>query len=238
MKTVLTVATVMAAVKDGAASLSDIWHGIGGKGNISGSTGKKIRELVPNINLMLVNNKADKAKGLKPRKGSSISRHDEVILRALAKSPRVQPKPLSPVDQDKITALESIHDGGKVTPPQPKEKIPMEEKEKAMEQYRLTGTPFKPGSLMAIVFEHGAKKFRPLGEILTDAANDPRFIAKYPDLPLGDSGSGRYQIAQWKESTIRGKHPNNHGVTDVIPHKDETRRKGHGRIVKMVFLAA
>lgn len=47
----------MQSIEKGATSISGIWKSIGGKGNISGSTAKKIRELVPDIQDRLNTNK-------------------------------------------------------------------------------------------------------------------------------------------------------------------------------------
>ena len=45
----LTVAVILGAIANGATSLSAIYHQLGGKGNVSGGTTKKMRALVPDI---------------------------------------------------------------------------------------------------------------------------------------------------------------------------------------------
>ena len=192
---------IMVAVNDGAKSLSDIWHKLGGKGNVSGSTTKKIRALIPEIGDLLK---------VKVVKGGSV----EVKVNQV-KEPAI---PSKVVKQAKVV---KVRDGGKAN---------------ALARAVATGNPFVVGSLKAIVFEYGAKDFRPLREILTDAANDPRFIAKCPDVPFGDEKSGRYLKAYWQYTMIRGNHPNNHGASDwEFKAVEGGKKNGHDRLVKAVL---
>ncbi len=55
---IITKEAVESAIAQGATSVSGIWKAMGGEGNVSGSTTKKIRELVPDIQARLDANKA------------------------------------------------------------------------------------------------------------------------------------------------------------------------------------
>lgn len=55
--TAITKEAVETAIAKGAVSISGVWKALGGKGNISGSTTKKIRVLVPDIQDRLDSNK-------------------------------------------------------------------------------------------------------------------------------------------------------------------------------------
>ena len=207
----VTKESVMAAVAAGAVSLSGIGKHMGVKGNISGSMTKQIRALVPEIAGLLAANKG--------------------------KAPVAA---AAPVKAKAVKVVKAVAVG----PSNPK----MSEKAKAYARYEATHNPFESGCMKAIVFEHGSKSFRPLSVILAEAANDPRFKAygrklnHGKEMPMedfkinGKTVAGRYQRAYWSYTMIRGNHPGNHGVTDWDKPKNETRCKGHERVVKAVML--
>ena len=56
-KVTLTKESVEGAVQQGAKSISHVYKMLGGQGNVSGSTTKKIRELMPDIEIQLCANK-------------------------------------------------------------------------------------------------------------------------------------------------------------------------------------
>jgi len=66
MKT-LTAATIIAAIEAGARSLSAVYKAHGGTGNVSGSTTKKIRGLVPDVADRIKAAKAGKPYGKQPK---------------------------------------------------------------------------------------------------------------------------------------------------------------------------
>ena len=208
----VTKELVMAAVAAGAVNLSGIGKHMGVKGNISGSMTKQIRALVPNVADLLAANKGKPVQAIvQPDKVINVPKAAKVVVAG---------------------------------PANPK----MSEKAKAYARYEATHNPFESGCMKAIVFEHGSKSFRPLSVILAEAANDPRFKAygrklnHGKEMPMedfkinGKTVAGRYQRAYWSYTMIRGNHPGNHGVTDWDKPKNETRCKGHERVVKAVML--
>ena len=105
------------------------------------------------------------------------------------------------------------------------------------------GNPFKPDSLMGVVFAAGSGKFRPLCEILTNAANHPVFMAMKDGngdpLPMGDMKSkpaGRYKRAYWQYTMLAAEHPSNNGRATCVSPKGQTSKKGHERRVMFVAL--
>ena len=117
------------------------------------------------------------------------------------------------------------------------------EKAKALARLAATGNPFKKDSMIAVVFEHGAKALRPKGVILTEAANDKRFVAYCraknggKDMPMGDMKHGRFRMAYHKYTIIRGAHPGNHGVTDWKFAEGQKKHNGMDVLVQAVAKA-
>jgi hypothetical protein len=170
-----------------------------------------------------------KSLGVKGNISGSMTKKMRVLVPDISDrlAGKVKDAPKTPIVQTAPT----VH-----TPKKEKVEVPsMKDKAAALARLASTGNPFKAGSMKAIVFEIGSKAFRPLKDILTEAANDPRFVALCPKgEKLGDSEGGRYKRAYWQYTMIRGAHPGNHGVTDWESVEGETRLKGHDRVVKAV----
>ena len=212
----VTREAVMAAVEAGAVSLSGIGKHMGVKGNISGSTTKQIRAVVPGIADMLVINKR-----------TAAGEENLFTVAEIAKENGVKMAPVAPVKAAKVVKVVQVG------PASPK----MADKAAALARYEATKNPFEAGCMKAIVYEHGSKAFRPLKAILTESANDPKFKALCPKgEKMGNITEGRYKRAYWQYTMIRGNHPGNHGVTDWAKAEGDTRCKGHDRVVKAVMV--
>ena len=192
----MTKEAVMLAVFGGASSLSGVFQALGGKGNVSGSTTKKMREMIPGIGEMLADNKA----GLKPSKDSPIAK----ALKAICPDIYAEhfPKDVKAPKAPKTPSLKG--------------------KDRIVMTYQKTGNPFKPSSLKAVFFNYASKGFKAFPELKEEVANDPLFMEickkanKGVEMPL----EARMKRVEWQRDMCKASHSNSLGATDII--KDET----------------
>lgn len=196
MNMTMTKEAVMLAVFGGAKSLSEVFHSLGGKGNVSGSTTKKMREMVPNIQAMFDFTKD----GNFPSKDSIIGQ----TLKAICPD----------IYAEHFPTVAKVAKVAKVKA----EKSPsLKGKDRIVMTYQKTGNPFKVNSLNHIAFHHFSKGFRVYTEVKDEIANDPLFIeACGADMSLED----RMKRVDWQRDMMKAGHQNSKGATDII--KDET----------------
>lgn len=113
----LTQEAVVGAVQQGAKSISQVYKMLGGTGNVSGSTTKKIRELMPDIEIQLAANKAAKSttdKANAPVKASSPATPAIKSAKVAKPTPKKQPK--QPKPAKKVNASSSKYPRHKSNP--------------------------------------------------------------------------------------------------------------------------
>jgi hypothetical protein len=198
----MTKEAVMLAVFGGAKSLSGIFQALGGKGNVSGSTTKKLREMIPGIADMLEDNKAGNpilknsliAQALKLICPEEYEKHFPKAVKSTTKTPKADKAPKAP----KVKG-----------------------KDRIVMTYQKTGNPFKASSMKAVFFTYASKGFKAFPELKEEVANDPLFMElckkanKGVEMPL----EARMKRVDWQRDMTKASHANSLGATDII--KDE-----------------
>ena len=203
----MTNEMVMGALLKGATSLSEVYHIAGGKGNVSGSTTKKLREMIPSLPSMLADNKA--GKGI-DKGGTIASTMKELCPELYAKHFTYSKVKVSKGDSPKAPKAPSLKG-----------------KDRIVMTYQKTGNPFKVGSMKHVFFTYASKSFKPFDEIKDEVANAPEFVAL---CGVGMSFEDRCKRVGWQRDMIKASHANSKGATDII--YDETHK-----MIKAVCLA-
>jgi bacterioferritin-associated ferredoxin len=89
----LTKESIVGAVQQGATSISQVYKMLGGQGNVSGSTTKKIRQLMPDIQVQLDVNKGTKPVTDNATAPTKASKPSKPTIEKPVKAKPTTPKP-------------------------------------------------------------------------------------------------------------------------------------------------
>ena len=210
----LTVAVILGAIANGATSLSAIYHQLGGKGNVSGGTTKKMRALVPDI--------ADRLKAAKAGTTGTVTKTEAKAEAPKAEAPKAE-APAPKAKKEKKAKVKTVSADG--NPFRANSKIGLVFK-------AGNGTKARP---LNEVLDEVAKS----EEFKQATSKDGKELPLGEYAGKGQKASGRRQRAYWQYTMIASEaHPTNKGRVRSVEEVDEETGKPVRGITKAVRFEA